>query len=353
MDLPVCAGYATFLLLGNLMFATGLVPSSSGLGFEAVSVGRDVTLKCSYQENSATSVYWYKQSPGRKPQLMSEFLKHASKGFMKSPFNNDPRFQPDTGVGKNNLKIFNVQTSDSAVYYCVSGHSFQFDFLEGIIFQVKDLALDLQTSVYQPELETIHPGDSAVLNCTVHSGIGDGEHRVYWLKNSDESNPRIIYAQGDRRNQCEMKPNSQTHTCVYKLPLENLNVSHAGTYYCAVAACGYILLGNGTKLDYKEHLDSPVLLYVLTGTLAFVVVLMGLLAYKSHKLFKTKKRNHEDPPERSPAAPAPKAQVFHLQLQDSVDAGHLHYATVSEKNVISSGTQSEASGVCTYSTLKQ
>lgn len=302
------------------MFAAGLAPSSSGLGFEAVNVGRDVTLKCSYQENSAIGVYWYKQSPGRKPQLMSEFLKHARNGSMKSPFNNDPRFQQDTGVGKNNLKISNVQTSDSAVYYCVSGHSFQFDFLEGITVQVKDLALNLQTSVYQSELKTIHTGDSAVLNCTVHTGICDGEHRVYWLKNSDESNPRIIYAQGERRNQCEINPNSQSHTCVYNLPLENLNVSHAGTYYCAVTACGYILFGNGTKLDYKgsrsfskhnfarrveavvrspnlclltEHLDSPVLLYVLTGTLAFVVVLMGLLAYTSHKLYKMKKCNRE------------------------------------------------------------
>uniref|UniRef100_A0A3B5KYP5 Ig-like domain-containing protein n=1 Tax=Xiphophorus couchianus TaxID=32473 RepID=A0A3B5KYP5_9TELE len=318
MDLPVCAGYATCLLLGNLMFAAGLAPSSSGLGFEAVNVGRDVTLKCSYQENSAIGVYWYKQSPGRKPQLMSEFLKHARNGSMKSPFNNDPRFQQDTGVGKNNLKISNVQMSDSAVYYCVSGHSFQFDFLEGITVQVKDLALNLQTSVYQSELETIHTGDSAVLNCTVHTGIGDGEHRVYWLKNSDESNPRILYAQGERRNQCEINPNSQSHTCVYNLPLENLNVSHAGTYYCAVTACGYILFGNGTKLDYKEHLDSPVLLYLLTGTLAFVVVLMGLLTF----LYKA--------------------------LCD------LHYATVSEKkNVISSRRQSEASDVCTYSTLKQ
>uniref|UniRef100_A0A3B5QM64 Immunoglobulin kappa light chain-like n=1 Tax=Xiphophorus maculatus TaxID=8083 RepID=A0A3B5QM64_XIPMA len=315
MDLPVCT---------LMRFC---------LGFEAVNVGRDVTLKCSYQENSAIGVYWYKQSPGRKPQLMSEFLKHARNGSMKSPFNNDPRFQQDTGVGKNNLKISNVQTSDSAVYYCVSGHSFQFDFLEGITVQVKDLALNLQTSVYQSELETIHTGDSAVLNCTVHTGICDGEHRVYWLKNSDESSPRIIYAQGDRRNQCEMNPNSQSHTCVYNLPLENLNVSHAGTYYCAVAACGYILFGNGTKLDYKEHLDSPVLLYVLTGTLAFVVVLMGLLAYTSHKLYKTKKRNREG---------------------DSAEAADLHYATVSEKkNAISSRRQSEASDVCTYSTLKQ
>uniref|UniRef100_A0A3P9NFH0 Ig-like domain-containing protein n=1 Tax=Poecilia reticulata TaxID=8081 RepID=A0A3P9NFH0_POERE len=325
-----CFGFSNFMFSGSNL-TSSLAPSSSGLSFEAVNVGQDVTLKCSYQENSAIGAYWYKQSPGRKPQLMSESLKHARNGSMKSPFKNDPRFELDTGVGKNNLKISNVQTSDSAIYYCVSGHSFQFHFLEGITVQVKDLALIFQTSVYQSELETIHPGDSAMLNCTVHTGICDGEHRVYWLKDSDESNPRIIYAQGNGRTQCEMKPNRQTHTCVYNLPLENLNASHAGTYYCTVASCGHILFGNGTKLDYKENLDPPVLLYVLTGTLAFVIVLMGLLAFISHKLYKMQKCNREG---------------------DSVDAGNLHYATVSEKNVIRSRTPSEASDVCTYSTLQ-
>ncbi|XP_007555963.1 uncharacterized protein LOC103140656 [Poecilia formosa] len=346
MDLPLCAGCAICLLLGNLMFVTGLAPSSSGLGFEAVNVGQDVTLKCSYKENSAMGAYWYKESLGWKPQLMSEFLEHATNGSMKSPFKNDPRFELDTGVGKNNLKISNVQTSDSAIYYCVTSHSFQFHFLEGITVQVKDLALNFQTSVYQSELETIHPGDSATLNCTVHTGICDGEHRVYWLKNSDESNPRIIYAQGNGKTQCEMKPNRPTHTCVYNLPLENLNASHAGTYYCAVALCGHILFGNGTKLHYKENLDSPVLLYVLTGTLAFVIVLMGLLAFTSHKLYKMQKCNREDPPQTPSAASAPKAQ-------DSVDAGNLHYATVREKNVIRSRMPSEASDVCTFSTLQR
>uniref|UniRef100_A0A096MH28 Ig-like domain-containing protein n=1 Tax=Poecilia formosa TaxID=48698 RepID=A0A096MH28_POEFO len=316
-------------------------------GFEAVNVGQDVTLKCSYKENSAMGAYWYKESLGWKPQLMSEFLEHATNGSMKSPFKNDPRFELDTGVGKNNLKISNVQTSDSAIYYCVTSHSFQFHFLEGITVQVKDLALNFQTSIYQSELETIHPGDSATLNCTVHTGICDGEHRVYWLKNSDESNPRIIYAQGNGKTQCEMKPNRPTHTCVYNLPLENLNASHAGTYYCAVALCGHILFGNGTKLHYKgsKNLDSPVLLYVLTGTLAFVIVLMGLLAFTSHKLYKMQKCNRE-------AQKLTSAPLFNYHIQRG-DVDDLHYAALSLKRSDERHIQEdEQVNICVYSSVK-
>ncbi|KAF3836870.1 hypothetical protein F7725_004334 [Dissostichus mawsoni] len=88
------------------------------------------------------------------------------------------------------------------------------------------------------------------LNCTVHTGSCDGKHSVYWFKNSEDS-PGLIYTHGGNNDQCERKPNTKTHSCVYNLPMENLNPSHAGTYFCAVASCGHILFGNGTKLDFE------------------------------------------------------------------------------------------------------
>ena len=86
------------------------------------------------------------------------------------------------------------------------------------------------------------------LNCTVQTGTCDGEHSVYWFKHSQESHPGLIYTHGGRNDQCERKGNTQTHTCVYNLPMKSLNRSHAGTYYCAVATCGHVLFGDGTKL---------------------------------------------------------------------------------------------------------
>ncbi|KAG7254265.1 hypothetical protein CRUP_037887, partial [Coryphaenoides rupestris] len=37
-------------------------------------------------------------------------------------------------------------------------------------------------------------------------------------------------------------------SCVYTLPKNNVDTSDAGTYYCALAACGGIVFGSGTKL---------------------------------------------------------------------------------------------------------
>ncbi|TWW53382.1 hypothetical protein D4764_0159510 [Takifugu flavidus] len=53
-----------------------------------------------------------------------------------------------------------------------------------------------------------------------------------------------MYSHTGRNKQCER----ETNTCFYSFSMKNLNTSQTGTYYCAVAACGHILFGNGTKL---------------------------------------------------------------------------------------------------------
>ncbi|CDQ87837.1 unnamed protein product [Oncorhynchus mykiss] len=109
----------------------------------------------------------------------------------------------------------------------------------------------------QPVSESIQPGDSVTLNCTVHTETCVGEHSVYWFRHgSGESHQGIIYTHGDRSDQCEKSPEagSTTQSCVYNLPKRNLSLSDAGTYYCAVASCGEILFGNGTKLGVEGRL---------------------------------------------------------------------------------------------------
>ncbi|XP_024118105.1 uncharacterized protein LOC112139520 [Oryzias melastigma] len=250
----VFAGCVTCLLLGTVAYSWAQKPSSS-LHFKSVLVGEEVTLKCFHREALADFFFWFKQPLGQKPQHMSRFFNNEKNGYFEDAFKNDPRFELETDTDKNHLKISNVEMSDSATYYCISSYSYTFTFLEGYSVHVKNSSSYIQTSVDQSSSENIHAGDSVTLNCTVHTGSCDREHRVYWFKDSEDSHPGLIYTDGGRNNQCERNKNTQTHTCVYELHMKNLNKSHAGIYYCAVASCGHILFGNGAKLDLTGELQ--------------------------------------------------------------------------------------------------
>ncbi|KAM9335601.1 uncharacterized protein ABDE67_020598 [Symphorus nematophorus] len=233
--------------------------------------------------------FWYKQTLGQKPKLISTFYKHDKNGNFADEFKNDQRFKLEAKLGTNHLTISNLHISDSATYYCVGCNAYKFEFAEGTIVSVKGSGLNIPALVHQSAFESIQPGGSVTLNCTVHTGTCDGEHSVYWFKDSEESHPGLIYTHGGRNDQCERKPDTQTHTCVYNLPMKSLNLSHAGTYYCAVALCGHILFGDNTKLDFKHeanYSNTPV--YFLSGALAITTILVVLLAIS---LYKMKKRN--------------------------------------------------------------
>ncbi|KAK2862712.1 hypothetical protein Q5P01_002245 [Channa striata] len=221
-------------------------------GFISADVGAEVTLQCSYNSDSAAYIYWFKQNLGQKPRLISSLTHYNVILNFHDEFKNNSRFRVSTGNSKNHLTITNTSVSDSATYYCLSSSFYVIDFIEIIIVNVKGSGLNIPALVHQSVSETIHPGGSVTLNCTVHNGTCDGEHSVYWFSDSEESHPRIIYTHEDKNNQCERKLDTQTRTCVYNLQMKNLTRSHAGTYYCAVASCGHILFGNGTKLDFEE-----------------------------------------------------------------------------------------------------
>ncbi|KAM7366054.1 hypothetical protein PAMP_015523 [Pampus punctatissimus] len=258
-------------------------------GFVSVNVGEKVSLQCFYKGDVSAMLYWYKQSLGQKPRLISDFYVYYRHGTFYDEFKNNPRFTLDTGNGKNHLMISDLRLSDSATYYCASSYSYKIEFAGGTIVSVKGSGSNIQASVHQSASESIQPGDSVTLNCTVHTGTcDDGEHSVYWFKNSQESHPGIIYTHGGRNDQCERNKNTQTHTCVYNLPMKSLNLSHAGTYYCAVASCGQILFGNGTKLDSEHEVVSLVLVYFLSGALTITIILCVLLAILVHKMSRRK-----------------------------------------------------------------
>ncbi|XP_041821337.1 uncharacterized protein LOC121626733 [Chelmon rostratus] len=265
MTSPTFAFYLTYLIFGKIAQTTEQELSScvhQESGFVSAYVGDSLTLRCTYKRNVVAKYYWYKQTLGQKPKLISSFYLFDKRVSFLGECENNPRFSLDTETGKNHLKISDLRISDSATYYCACSFSASFEFAEGIIVSVKGSGVNIPALVHQSASDTIQPGGSETLNCTVHTGTCDEEHSVYWFK-----------------------PN-KTHTCVYNLPMKSLNLSHAGIYYCAVVSCGHILFGNRTKLDFEQ--DSLVLVYFLSGALAFTTILSFLLAFS---LYIISKRN--------------------------------------------------------------
>uniref|UniRef100_A0A3B3C826 Ig-like domain-containing protein n=1 Tax=Oryzias melastigma TaxID=30732 RepID=A0A3B3C826_ORYME len=299
---------------------------SSSLHFKSLAVGQDVTLRCFSIPNQTTVYYWYKQTLGQRPRLLSEFYKHGSQGTFKNDFENDQRFLLENGDGKNHLKISNAQTSDSGTYYCVGRYSYAYEFHEGYSVLVKDPSSYIQTSVDQLSSENIHAVDSVTLNCTVHTGSCDGEHRVYWFKDSEDSHPGLIYT----HDQCEKNNNMQTHSCVYELHMDNLTESHSGIYYCAVASCGHILFGNRTKLDLTGENNCT-----STGTQTSFTVLQVCSLSKTF-LCETLFRYHVD-------------LGFTLT---SIYTENLHYAAINVKRSNRSRQKNDLNTECVYASVR-
>uniref|UniRef100_A0A3P8Z0P7 Ig-like domain-containing protein n=2 Tax=Esox lucius TaxID=8010 RepID=A0A3P8Z0P7_ESOLU len=251
----------------------------------SANVGDTVILQC-FRDNSALNFLWYKQTLGDTPKILSNFYIFEENPTFHNEFKNNSRFSVLCGQEIYHLNISNIQRSDSASYYCGSTQSNKFSFLVGAILIVKGSESRNIPVVRQPESKSVHSGDSVTLNCTINTETCEGEHSVYWFRHdSGESPPGIIYTNGDRSGQCMKSPESgsPTQSCVYNLPKRNLSLSDTGTYYCAVASCGEILFGNGTKLDVQVpghdnpfDLSPTVLVLILSNILLSMVTVLLL-----------------------------------------------------------------------------
>ncbi|XP_014011540.1 uncharacterized protein isoform X1 [Salmo salar] len=263
-------------------------------GLMLANVGDTVILHCFHESDMAVLFSWYKQTLGDKLQLFSTVNKYDRNAIFYHEFKDNPRFSVENGQEKNHLRISDMQLSDSGTYYCGSSYSNKMEFGEGAILIVKASGSRNMTVLQQSVSETVQPGDSVTLKCTIHTKTCAGDHSVYWFRHgSGESHPGIIYTHGDRSDQCKKSPEagSPTQSCVYNLPKRNLSLSDAGTYYCAVASCGEILFGKGTKLDIEGHRADPLLLvYCLGVALALSFILIIVLACIMYKMNKRKCR---------------------------------------------------------------
>ncbi|XP_004571094.2 immunoglobulin kappa light chain-like [Maylandia zebra] len=342
MTPPNFVFYVTCLIFGNLVQLTHQnfsVTHKQERRFVSAIVGERLTLQCFYEASDATRFYWYKQSLGQKPKPISTQYVFKANGTFHDEFENNPRFTLDTDIGKNHLYITNLQKSDSGSYYCARRVSLVLEFAEGTTVSVKGSGLNIKALVQQSASETIQPGGSVTLNCTVYTGTCDEDHSVYWFKDSGDFYPGLLYTHGGRNDQCEK--NKQTYNCTYNLPMESINVSHAGTYYCAVASCGHILFGEGTTLKYKDKNKSHFLVYFLSGALAFTFTMVVSLAFVLYKM--NKRKNFQS--EAQARFPAPSVENAHTD--------NLHYASINVNISRKSKKERNSKTECVYSSVKQ
>ncbi|MED6240783.1 hypothetical protein ATANTOWER_028062 [Ataeniobius toweri] len=96
--------------------------------------------------------------------------------------------------------------------------------------------------------DPVHESNLVTLQCSVISAFNHNicpeDISVFWFRSkSDKSDPDVIYADGERHDECQKKSEFQRR-CVFS---KNISRSDTGTYYCAVASCGEIFFGNGTN----------------------------------------------------------------------------------------------------------
>uniref|UniRef100_A0A3P8RYA2 Ig-like domain-containing protein n=1 Tax=Amphiprion percula TaxID=161767 RepID=A0A3P8RYA2_AMPPE len=245
---------------------------------QTVGVGQNVTLTCTRQTSlyQQPTLHWIRLVSGKSPEFLG-----GTHTFDYHGVNKTPHITTKQGPGTFILQIHETQLNDSGFYYCIKVKRLNMEFMNTTFLKVK-----------VPPSDPEHPGDPMTLQCSVLSDsekktCPEQQHRVFWFRSgSDESHPRLIYADGNSQDECETNPEAQSpQKCIYSFS-KTVTSSDAGTYYCAVATCGQILFGNGTKLDNKGNYKTfftywlnNISLFLVSAALATSLIVIAFLIY--------------------------------------------------------------------------
>ncbi|XP_026214213.1 signal-regulatory protein beta-2-like [Anabas testudineus] len=236
-----------------LMFTIARCADDQHFLTKTVDVGQDVTLKCSRPSSDAGTLFWIKLAAGNLPEVLG-----ATYTFDNGNVNKTPRITTRQEPGTFVLHITKTELSDSAFYYCEEHFELRTTFVNITFLRVQGPEADVTAVIQELSSDPVHPGDSVTLQCSVLFDSKNrtccGDHSVSWFRTkSDKSHPILIFAHGNSGDECEKTPEAHSpQKCVYSFSRSNVSSSDAGTYYCAVATCGQILFGDGTKLDVDD-----------------------------------------------------------------------------------------------------
>uniref|UniRef100_A0A665WD76 Ig-like domain-containing protein n=1 Tax=Echeneis naucrates TaxID=173247 RepID=A0A665WD76_ECHNA len=211
------------------------------MNFDSVVVGEDVKLTCPRQTSDySATLFWIRLVSGNLAELLG-----GTNSFDDYRVNKNPHFTTKQEPG---TFLLYINETDKLT----------------VCFYFPGAEPEVTTNFQLPPSDPVRPGDSVTLQCSVlfdsEKKTCPGDHSVYWFRaGSDEAHPSFIYAHGNNRDHCKKSPESEsTQKCDYFFS-KNVSSSDAGTHYCAVATCGEILFGNGTKLEIEGK--SGIFLY--------------------------------------------------------------------------------------------
>ncbi|KAL6490466.1 hypothetical protein MHYP_G00008110 [Metynnis hypsauchen] len=148
----------------------------------SADLGASVSLQCSAPEQMSL-LYWYKQSIGKKLQLLVTVPKYGFVEFY-GEFKDNPRFMVARNSGIANLSISNTISSDTAVYYCAQFNAGIMSFGEGILLILQDAEYGHHTILQKPMSYQGHQGDSIL--------FGNGSNLK--VEERCEENHLIVYS---------------------------------------------------------------------------------------------------------------------------------------------------------------
>ncbi|XP_039866362.1 uncharacterized protein LOC120720662 [Simochromis diagramma] len=276
-----------------LLIKTGRCSDHQIFDTKNVAVGQNVTLNC-FRDHRwlITNLFWIRLVSQSFPEVLGSTISQDVP-TIENIHHITTKQEPGTFV----LHISRAQLTDTAVYYCIKVRQRNMTFLKGTFLRVKGPDPGI-TGVTQDSLSNpVHPGDPVTLQCSVLSNSENRtcteDHSVYWYRTKpDESHPSLIYIHGNNSYDCEQSPEAASQQkCVYSFS-RNVSSSDTGTYYCAVATCGEILFGNGTKLDIEvpavRHWDlTKTVVFLLCVALSISLIVIAFLIYTIKEKHKT------------------------------------------------------------------
>ncbi|XP_030595565.1 signal-regulatory protein beta-2-like [Archocentrus centrarchus] len=272
------------LIIFYILLSFRLGRSTDDLFFvtKTIDVGDNVTLTCPRltSELEAT-LYWIRIVSGNHPEFLGGTFTFDYGGINKTP-----HITAKQGPGTFTLEISKTKLNDSGLYYCIKVDQLDMEFLNATFLKINGPDPAITDIIQVPQSGPLRPGDPVTLQCLVLSDSENktcpGNHRVFWFSpRADNSHPNLIYAH-ENNDSCERSPeDSSTQKCVYSFS-KNVSSSDAGSYYCAVATCGQILFGNGTKLDIKalnmwDLQKANTVLFLLCAALATSLIVIAFL----------------------------------------------------------------------------